>query len=130
MSPIVAIRCWQGRFACGIGRHLPLTWSVAVRRSEGRYMGLKWHDAEEIALRLFQKMPDVDPLSVRFTDLRRWVVELDEFDDDPAASNEGILERIQMAWLEEYQASRGEGSQPAGEVCFSDWAFRWSAVGR
>lgn len=64
---------------------------------------LTWKDAEEIALCLMKRHPDVDPLTVRFTDLHRWVTELPEFEDDPKASNEAILEAIQMAWYEEYQ---------------------------
>jgi len=66
-------------------------------------MALKWSDAEDIALALIETHPDVDPLAVRFTDLHAWVVALPEFADDPKASNEGILERIQMTWLEEYR---------------------------
>ncbi len=69
-------------------------------------MGLRWSDAEEIAIQLAEKFPELDPLTVRFTDLRGWVTELPEFDDDPKASGEGKLEAIQMAWLEEYRASR------------------------
>ncbi len=69
-------------------------------------MKLTWHDAEDIAIALFEKYPDVDPLSVRFTDLHRWVTELSEFEDDPRKSNESLLEAIQMAWLEEYKASK------------------------
>lgn len=64
-------------------------------------MSLKWTDTEDIALALFEKMPDLDPLTVRFTDLHRWVCELEDFDDDPQASNEAKLEAIQMAWVEE-----------------------------
>jgi len=64
---------------------------------------LTWDDAEGIALALAEKFPDVDPLTVRFTDLHRWVTELAGFRDDPAASSEGKLEAIQMAWCEEYQ---------------------------
>ncbi len=66
-------------------------------------MGLTWDDSEEIALRLMEEHPDVNPLSVRFTDLHRWVSNIEGFEDDPMASNEGKLEAIQMAWLEEYQ---------------------------
>jgi FeS assembly protein IscX len=66
-------------------------------------MGLKWDDAEDIALGLMQMHPGVHPLQVRFTDLHRWVTEIAAFDDDPAASTEGKLEAIQMAWLEEYE---------------------------
>ena len=63
---------------------------------------LTWEDAEGIALALAEKFPDLDPLTVRFTDLHRWVTELAGFRDDPAASSEGKLEAIQMAWHEEW----------------------------
>lgn len=65
--------------------------------------GLKWTDSEDIGIALLEKFPDTDPLTVRFTDLHRWVCELDDFDDDPNASNEARLEAIQMAWIEEKQ---------------------------
>lgn len=64
---------------------------------------LTWADAEAIGIALYEKMPEVDPLSVRFTDLHQWVVELEGFADDPKASSEGKLEAIQMAWLEEFK---------------------------
>ena len=64
---------------------------------------LTWSDAHEIGFQLMEAHPGIDPLSVRFTDLHRWVTELEEFDDDPKASNEGILESIQMAWLDEVE---------------------------
>ncbi len=69
-------------------------------------MALKWSDAEDIAIELAEKFPDVDPLTVRFTDLHKWVIELPGFDDDPKASSEGKLEAIQMRWLEEYRANQ------------------------
>ncbi|MFW6153949.1 MAG: Fe-S cluster assembly protein IscX [Planctomycetota bacterium] len=59
---------------------------------------LTWTDADEIGYQLSEAHPDDDPLQVRFTDLRQRVLNLDGFDDDPAASSEGILEAIQMAW--------------------------------
>ena len=64
-------------------------------------MGFKWIDSEDIAIQLHEKMPDQDPLAVRFTELHRWVCELADFDDDPKSSNEAKLEAIQMAWVEE-----------------------------
>jgi FeS assembly protein IscX len=64
-------------------------------------MGLKWTDSLDIAIELDEKYPDVDPAAVRFTDLREWVLGLEEFDDDPEHSGEKILEAIQMAWIEE-----------------------------
>ena len=63
---------------------------------------LTWTDVEEIGIQLQEKLPAVDPLTVRFTDLHRYVVELEGFADDPAKSNESRLEAIQMAWHEEY----------------------------
>lgn len=64
-------------------------------------MDLKWTDTLDIAIELYEKHSDVDPRYVRFTDLHRWVIELEGFDDDPDHSNEKILEAIQMAWIEE-----------------------------
>ena len=65
--------------------------------------GITWDHIDNIALSLLEKFPDTDPLTVRFTDLHKWVTELEGFDDDPAASNEGKLEAIQMAWYDEWQ---------------------------
>lgn len=62
---------------------------------------MKWTDTREIAIALADKHPDVDPHSVLFTDLHRWVLELQGFDDDPKHSGEKILEAIQMAWMDE-----------------------------
>ena len=64
-------------------------------------MSLKWTDSLDIAIELDEKYPDVDPQFVNFVDLHRWVLELDDFDDDPEHSGERILEAIQMAWIEE-----------------------------
>ena len=64
---------------------------------------MKWTDAERLGIALLEGHPDVDPLTVRFTQLREWVLQLPGFDDDPADSNEGRLEAIQMAWYEEWQ---------------------------
>ncbi|MCC2671136.1 MAG: iscX [Armatimonadetes bacterium] len=64
-------------------------------------MKLTWDDAEDLGIELYEKFPDTDPLKVRFTDLHKWVTELEAFDDDPKKSSEGKLEAIQMAWLEE-----------------------------
>lgn len=65
---------------------------------------LKWTDAEDIGLLLSERFPKVDPLTVRFTDLHKWVCELEEFGDDPKSSSEGKLEAIQMAWLDEWKS--------------------------
>ncbi len=62
---------------------------------------MKWTDTREIAIALFEKFPETDPLTVRFMDLHKWVTELDGFDDDPKRSNEKMLEAIQMNWLDE-----------------------------
>ena len=64
---------------------------------------LTWSDVHEIGFRLSEAHPDVAPLTVRFTDLHRWVTELEGFEDDPMKSNEKVLEAIQMAWLDEVE---------------------------
>ena len=63
---------------------------------------LTWDNLEDIALALYDKFPEVDPTNIRYTDLHKWITELDEFADDPMKSNEAKLEAIQMAWLDEY----------------------------
>jgi len=62
---------------------------------------ITWTDVEDIAILLHETRPEVDPLSVRFTDLHRWVMELPGFKGEAHRSNEKILEAIQMAWVEE-----------------------------
>ncbi len=62
---------------------------------------MKWIDVQEIAIALSERHAEVDPKYVRFTDLHRWVMELEGFDDDPNHSGEKILEAIQMAWIDE-----------------------------
>ncbi len=68
---------------------------------------LMWADAEDIGIRLQEEHPDLDPLTVRFTDLRVWIIALSDFKGDPDESNEKKLEAIQMAWYEEYQDAKG-----------------------
>ncbi|WP_157669738.1 Fe-S cluster assembly protein IscX [Chitinibacter sp. SCUT-21] len=62
---------------------------------------MKWTDTRDIAIELADKYPDVDPKTIRFTDLRDWVLALDGFDDDPKHCGEKILEAIQMVWMDE-----------------------------
>ena len=62
-----------------------------------------WDDIEDIAIGLTEAYPDTDPLTVRFTDMHKWIMELPNFSGDAANSNESKLEAIQMAWHEEFQ---------------------------
>jgi FeS assembly protein IscX len=64
---------------------------------------ITWNDSEEIGIQLQEKYPELDPLTVRFTDLHKYVTELEGFADDPTKSNESKLEAIQMAWFEEFK---------------------------
>jgi FeS assembly protein IscX len=64
---------------------------------------LTWNSIDDVALALHEAHPEVDPLTVRFTDLHDWVMKLDGFADDPKKSNEAKLEAIQMAWYEEWK---------------------------
>ena len=64
---------------------------------------MKQTDAQLIAEELDDRNPDLDPKTVRFTDLHKWICELKDFDDDPMKSNESILEAILLKWLDEYE---------------------------
>ena len=64
-------------------------------------MSLKWVDTLDIAIELDETRPDIDPKSINFVDLRQWVMDLPEFEDDPEHCGERILEAIQLAWMEE-----------------------------
>ena len=71
-------------------------------------MPLTWQDSRAIGELLFEKFGDLDPLTVRFTDLHKSVTELPDFADDPKTSNERILEAIQMAWYDEWKDEYGD----------------------
>lgn len=69
---------------------------------------MTWQDTRAIGEALFEKCGNLDPLTVRFTDLHKWVTELPDFDDDPKKSNEKTLEAIQMVWYEEWKDEYGD----------------------
>lgn len=71
-------------------------------------MPLTWTDAREIGERLFEKYDTLDPLTVRFTDMHKWILDLEDFEGTPEESNEKCLEAIQMAWYEEWKDEYGE----------------------
>jgi len=64
---------------------------------------LTWNDFDDLGILLADAHPELDPLTVRFTELHKYVTELPGFSDDPKKSNEGKLEAIQMAWHAEFQ---------------------------
>ncbi|NBH74528.1 Fe-S cluster assembly protein IscX [Rodentibacter pneumotropicus] len=64
---------------------------------------MKWTDSQLIAEELYDRNPELDPKTVRFTDLHQWICELEGFDDDPQKSNEAILEAILLKWLDEFE---------------------------
>ena len=64
---------------------------------------MKWTDTQLIAEELYDRNPDLDPKTVRFTDLHKWISELEDFDDNPNKSNEAILEAILLKWLDEFE---------------------------
>ena len=66
-------------------------------------MKLKWTDVDAIAEILYDRFPELDPLSIRFTDLLKWIIEIEQFDDSPERAGERVLEAVQMAWYEEWK---------------------------
>lgn len=67
---------------------------------------MTWQDYEDIGIALYEKFPEVDPLTIRFTDLLLWITELEGFEGDPKESNEKKLEAVQMAWYEEWKENQ------------------------
>ena len=62
---------------------------------------MKWTDSLRIAEELAEQYPDIDPKTVRFTDLMQWVMALDGFTEGAEHCGEKILEAIQLAWIDE-----------------------------
>jgi FeS assembly protein IscX len=88
--------------ALQLREHLP----VVADDCGGTMIELNWGDSEDIGIELYEKFPETDPLTVRFTELHRMVVELKGFSDDAQASSEPKLEAIQMAWYEEWKENQ------------------------
>ena len=65
-------------------------------------MSLRWSDSTEIAIELADLYPQYDPQQVRFTELRKMILALDNFDDDPDHCGERVLEAVMLAWIDEY----------------------------
>lgn len=64
-------------------------------------MGLKWTDSRAIAEELYDNEPDLDPTTLRMTELHAKILALQDFDDDPQASSEARLEAILQIWIDE-----------------------------
>ncbi len=62
-----------------------------------------WRDADEIALDLVERHPGTDPLTLTLPDLKRLVLDLPSFQDDPDAGTDKVLENIQAAWYDEFE---------------------------
>src|SRR5215467_14983066 len=86
-------------------RTTPRKRTISPRFELGESMppSFDWDNVEDIAIALTDKFPDTDPLTVRFTDMHKWITELPGFSGDPMKSSETKLEAIQMAWHEEFQ---------------------------
>ena len=63
---------------------------------------MRWTETQEIAEKVVDNNPELEPKTIRFTDLYQWIIDLEGFDDDPDKCGERILAAIQLAWIEEY----------------------------
>jgi FeS assembly protein IscX len=107
---IVDMRALVGLARIAVRRQIDWRgWERVGRLDEEGIMGreIEWTDSEEIGIQLQEKFPELDPYTVRFTDLRQYVMGIPGFVGDPAKSNEGILEAIQTAWHEEFEDAKG-----------------------
>lgn len=68
---------------------------------------MTWQDYREIGELLFERYDSLDPLTVRFTQMHKWILDLEGFEGKPEGSNEKTLEAIQMAWYEEWKDEYG-----------------------
>ena len=71
-------------------------------------MSLTWQNPRELGELLFERYDSLNPLTVRFTDLHKWVMDLEGFEGAPDGSSEKVLEAIQMAWYSEWEDEYGE----------------------
>ena len=71
-------------------------------------MSLTWTDTRQIGELLFEKYDTIDPLTVRFTDMHKWILDLEDFIGNSSESNEKLLEAIQMIWYEEWKDEYGK----------------------
>ncbi|KJP87301.1 FeS assembly protein IscX [Plasmodium fragile] len=68
-------------------------------------VALDWEDADDIADLLLEEYQHVDPLTLRFEELENMVMDTVVKKNKKKLSgrcNEGVLENIQMNWLEKY----------------------------
>jgi FeS assembly protein IscX len=70
-------------------------------------MSITWDDYEDVAEKLFEKYDTLDPLTVRFTDMHKWILDLEDFVGKASDSNEKKLEAIQMAWYDLWKEEYG-----------------------
>ncbi|MBQ9682739.1 MAG: Fe-S cluster assembly protein IscX [Neisseriaceae bacterium] len=62
---------------------------------------MKWTDIQQIAQTLADTHPEINPTTIRFTDLRDYILQIPDFDDKPEHCGERILEAVQQAWIDE-----------------------------
>jgi FeS assembly protein IscX len=67
-------------------------------------MTLTWQDVDAIAAALAAKHPGRNPLQVAPHELASLVSALPGFVDDPRASSPELLEAIQAAWYDAFEA--------------------------
>ncbi len=61
-------------------------------------MQLSWTDIQEIAVRLFERYDTLNPRTVKPEDMRKWVLDLEDFHGMPAEGTEALLRSIQNEW--------------------------------
>ncbi len=68
-----------------------------------------WLDVDVIGEELNEHYPDRDPMRVGFLELKKLVLALPGFKEEPGhVVNERILEEIQKCWIEERHGGRRE----------------------
>ena len=75
-------------------------------------MALNWNNTREIAEELYDERPDIHPLSIRFTELHQWIIDLEDFEVTLKPLLRDTLRQFQMIWYEEWKEDNPDAPDP------------------
>jgi FeS assembly protein IscX len=70
-------------------------------------MSLTWHHSRQIGALLFERYDTLNPRTVQLGDLRKWVLDLEDFEDRADGGDEKALDAIRQAWYDEWKDEFG-----------------------
>jgi FeS assembly protein IscX len=70
-------------------------------------MSLTWQHTRQLGALLFERYDTLNPRTVQLGDLRKWVLDLEDFEGRADQADEKTLEAIRKAWYEEWKNEFG-----------------------